>query len=413
MIRLLSLTLAAFAIGISEFVLVGLLPVIAADVHTDLGTAGLLVTVYALAITVLSPLLTSWLSRHNSRTMLAGLMVLFALGNLAVAVSPNLTGLMIGRAVAGAAHGTVFALGAPVAAALVPKDKAGRAIALMFLGLTVAMVVGVPAGTAIGTAVGWRATFTLVAALGLAAAVTLWALIPSASGGQGVRVREQLALLAHRPLALTYTVTALGFGATFAVFTYLEPLLTRHANYTTTAVTWILMLFGAATVAGNLLGGRLTDRRGPVLVIRTSLTGLVISLAALLITQNHAVAVAVNIAVWGIFAFLISPAVQTHAVALASTHGPGAEKAASGLNIAAFNAGIATASFTGGLVLDHGDPARTPWVAIALALVALAATTGITARRTTRMDRQPQQHQGDAPTTQPQSFSHHAHQQDY
>ncbi|MFE9067941.1 MFS transporter [Streptomyces violaceusniger] len=384
MFRLISLTLAAFAIGISEFVLVGLLPAIAADVHADLGTAGLLVTVYALAITVFSPLLTSWLSRYDSRAMLAGLMALFALGNLAVAASPNLTGLMLGRAAAGAAHGTVFALGAPVAASLAPKDKAGRAIALMFLGLTVAMVIGVPAGTAIGTAIGWRATFTLVAALGLAAALTLWALLPSASGERGVLLREQLALLAHRPLALTYIVTALGFGATFAVFTYLEPLLTRHAGYTAQAVTWILVLFGAATVAGNLVGGRLTDRRGAVLTIRVALTGLIVSLVALLATQGHSVAVVVNIAVWGVFAFLISPAVQTHAVALASVHGPGAEKAASGLNIAAFNAGIATASFAGGLVLDHGDPARTPWVAIALALAGLVATTGIAAHHASR-----------------------------
>ncbi|MEU2970132.1 MFS transporter [Streptomyces ardesiacus] len=376
MTRLLSLTLAAFSIGISEFVLVGLLPAIADDVHTDLGTAGLLVTVYALAITLLSPLLTSWLSRYDPRTALSGLMALFALGNLAVAASPNLLGLMLGRAVAGAAHGTVFALGAPVAASLVPKDRAGRAIALMFLGLTVAMVVGVPAGTAVGTAIGWRATFVIVAVLGLVAALAVWALIPSSPGGQGVRLREQLALLSHRSLALTYSVTALGFGATFAVFTYLEPLLTKHAGYTTTGVTWVLVIFGAATVAGNLTGGRLTDHRGAVFAIRTALAGLIVSLAALMVTQEHPVLAAVNIAAWGVFAFLISPAVQTHAVALASAHGPGAEKAASGLNIAAFNAGIAAASFTGGLVLDHGDPARTPWVAIAFALAALAATAG-------------------------------------
>ncbi|WP_093459588.1 MFS transporter [Streptomyces melanosporofaciens] len=129
---------------------------------------------------------------------------------------------MIGRAVAGAAHGTVFALGAPVAASLVPRDKSGSAISLMFMGLTVAMVVGVPAGTAMGTAIGWRATFIAVAALGLAAAIAVWALIPNAPAGQGVRLREQLSLLSHRSLALTYAITALGFGATFAVFTYLE-----------------------------------------------------------------------------------------------------------------------------------------------------------------------------------------------
>ncbi|MER5326277.1 MFS transporter [Streptosporangium roseum] len=386
--RLLSLTLAAFAIGVSEFVLVGLLPAIASDVHIDIATAGMLVTLYALAITVLSPLLTSWMSRYDARMMLAALMMVFTIGNLAVALSPNLAGLIAGRVAAGAAHGTVFALGAPVAASLVPKDKAARAIALMFLGLTVAMVVGVPAGTAIGTAIGWRATFALVAALGLIAALAVWALVPSTSGGQGVRLREQVALLAHRPLALTYAVTALGFGATFAVFTYLEPLLSRHAGYTPSKITGVLVLFGAATVAGNLLGGRLTDHRGAKFTIRTALIGLTISLTALLVTQNHPVAVAVNIAVWGVFAFLISPAVQTHAVDLASAYGPGAQKAASGLNIAAFNAGIAAASFTGGLALDHGDPARTPWVAIIFAVVAFAATSGIAVPRRHRSPEQ-------------------------
>ncbi|MFY0515628.1 MFS transporter [Streptomyces anulatus] len=382
--RLLSLTLAAFAIGISEFVLVGLLPAISADVHVDIATGGMLVTVYALAITLVSPLLTSRLSRYDSRLMLTGLMTLFAVGNLAVAVSPDLAGLMAGRVIAGAAHGTVFALGTPVAASLVPKERAGQAISLMFLGLTAAMVIGVPVGTAVGTAIGWRATFGLVAALGVLAAIAVRVMIPSTPGGQGVRLREQFALLTDRPLALTYGVTALGFGATFAVFTYLEPLLAEHAGYTPGAITWILVLFGAATVAGNLLGGRLTDRLGAVTVIRVALAGLVASLAALLLTQNHPVAVAVNIAAWGVFAFLISPAVQTHAVSLASVQGPGAEKAAGGLNIAAFNAGIAAASFTGGLALENGDPARTPWVAVAFAAVALLATAGIAARGTRR-----------------------------
>lgn len=285
----------------------------------DIATGGMLVTFYALAITVGSPLLTSRLSRYDSRMMLTGLMTLFALGNLAVAVSPNLAGLMAGRIIAGAAHCTVFALGAPVAASLVPKEKVGQAISLMFLGLTVAMVIGVPCGTAIG----WRSTFTLVAALGLLAAIAVWVMIPSIPRRQGVRLREQLALLAHRPLALTYGVTALGFGATFAVFTYLEPLLAKHAGYTPGAITWILVLFGAATVAGNLLGGRLTDRLGAVAVIRVALAGLAASLAALLLRQNHPIAVTVNIAAWGVFAFLISPAVQTHAVSLASSYGPG------------------------------------------------------------------------------------------
>ncbi|GEB96294.1 MFS transporter [Microbacterium lacticum] len=377
MIRLLSLTVAAFAIGISEFVLVGLLPTIAAETGVNVGTAGLLVTFYALAITVLSPVLTSWLSRYDSRWALVALMIAFAAGNVLVATAGGFTGLLLGRILAGAAHGTVFALGAPAAAALVPKDKAAHAISLMFLGLTGAMVIGVPLGTIIGTAVGWRTTFLIVAALGAIAAFAIAALIPSTRTGESVSLREQLSLLRDRPIAMTYLVTGLGFGATFAVFTYLEPLLTGDAGYTATGVTLALFLFGGATVIGNLAGGALADRLGTTRVIRIALIGLIVSFIGVLATSSSTVGIAIVIAVWGVFAFLISPPVQTHAVALASGRGPGAEKAASGLNIAAFNAGIALASWAGGVIVESAGVTRTPWAALALSILALVASFGI------------------------------------
>jgi len=378
MIRLISLTLAAFSIGISEFVLVGLLPAIAADTSISLGTTGLLVTCYALSIALLSPLLTSLLSRYNSRWMLFALMVTFAIGNILVAAADGFTELLIGRIVAGAAHGTVFALGAPVAAAIVPKDKAARAISLMFLGLTVAMVIGVPVGTIIGTALGWRTTFLLVAAFGVVAALAIAILIPDTRNGESVSVRQQLTLFTDRPLALTYVVTGLGFGATFAVFTFLEPLLSGRAGYTSTGITLILFVFGAATVIGNLAGGALSDRIGTMPVIRIALSGLAVSFIAVLITSNHPTGIAVTVFVWGVFAFLISPAVQTHSVALASHRGPGAQKAASGLNIAAFNAGIALASWIGSILVENSGVATTPWAALALTVLALASSLGIT-----------------------------------
>ncbi|GAF46549.1 MFS transporter [Rhodococcus wratislaviensis] len=378
MIRLFSLTLAAFAIGISEFVLVGLLPTIAADTGVSLGTAGLLVTCYALAITLLSPLLTSLLSRYNSRWMLVALMVAFTIGNILVATAGGFTGLLIGRVIAGAAHGTVFALGAPAAAALVPKDKAARAISLMFLGLTLAMVIGVPLGTIIGTALGWRTTFLLVATLGAVAALAIALLLPATHTGESISIREQLALLTDRPLALTYVVTGLGFGSTFAVFTYLEPLLSEHAGYTATGITLTLLLFGVATVIGNLTGGAISDRIGTTPVIRIALTGLTASFIAVLLTSTHPTGIAVTVFAWGVFAFLISPAVQTHSVALAAHRGPGAQKAASGLNIAAFNAGIALASWTGGILVENTGVKITPWAAITLTLIALATSIGIT-----------------------------------
>ncbi|PWJ55175.1 MFS transporter, DHA1 family, inner membrane transport protein [Quadrisphaera granulorum] len=381
MTRLLSLTLAAFAIGISEFVLVGLLPTIAAETGVSVGAAGLLVTAYALAITVLSPLLTSWFSRFDSRWVLVALMGAFAIGNTLVATAAGFAALLAGRVLAGAAHGTVFAIGAPAAAALVPREKASRAISLVFLGLTVAMVVGVPLGTVLGNAVGWRATFVVVAVLGGLSAAAIAALIPSTGAGEAVSLRGQLALLRDRPLALTYVVTGLGFGATFAVFTYLEPLLSEGAGYNATGVTILLLLFGAATVVGNLAGGALADRRGTGPVIHVALVGLAVCFTGVLLSATSAVAIAITVAVWGVFAFLISPPLQAHAVALARGRGAGAEKAASGLNIAAFNAGIALASWAGGVVLEAAGATSTPWVALVLVLLALAVSPGIISAR--------------------------------
>ncbi|AQA05918.1 hypothetical protein BVC93_30125 [Mycobacterium sp. MS1601] len=380
MIRLTSLTLAAFAIGISEFVLVGLLPTIAADIHVSLGTAGLLVTLYALAITVLSPLLTSQLSRYDSRWVLVALMTLFSVGNLLVAVAANFPALVAGRLIAGAAHGTVFALGAPAAVAMVPKDKSGRAISLMFLGLTVAMVVGVPIGTIIGNALGWRIAFAIVAALGAFAALAIAAMVPSTRAGETIGISEQLALLVDKHLVSTYVVTGLGFGATFAVFTFLEPLLSEHAGYTSGGVTAILFLFGIATVIGNLVGGALSDRIGTTLVIRIALGGLAVSFVLVYLTAHSALGIAISIFIWGVFAFLISPPVQTHSVSLASDRGAGAEKAASGLNIAAFNAGIALASWIGGVLVENAGILTTPWAALVLILIALAVSTQMTRR---------------------------------
>ncbi|MDA3646313.1 MFS transporter [Saccharopolyspora indica] len=391
-VRLSALTLSAFAIGVSEFVLVGLLPAMADATNVSLGTAGLLVTAYALAITVFSPIATSALSRFDARWVLVGLMVLFTAGNIAVALAPTFPVLLLGRIAAGTAHGTVFAIGAPVAASLVPADRASRAISMMFLGLTAAMVLGVPLGTVLGTHLGWRATFGAVAALGAAGTLAVLALIPSTVDDDRTDLRSQLRLLRLRPLLLTYVVTGLGFGASFAVFTYLEPLLTEHAGYSTAGVTWLLVLFGAATVAGNLLGGRMADSAGTVRTIRVALIGLCASLTALLLTGSNQVAVAVNLAVWGVFAFLISPAVQTHAVRVAEQHSPSAAKLASGLNIAAFNAGISAASFLGGRVIETWDVTATPWIGTSLTLLALAATVGITVggqrgtKRTSRHD---------------------------
>ena len=376
--RLLALTLSVFAIGVAEFVLVGLLPKVASGVGVSVGDASLLVTVYAIGIAVGSPLLIVAVAQFDARWTLAGLMGVFSAANLAVATSPVFAGLLVGRFASGAAHGAVVAIGASVAASLVPKKQEGRAVAMVLTGLTGAMVLGVPIGNALGAAIGWRETFLVLAALGLVGGLAIVAAIPSMdTGHHRIGLGAQLEAVKDRPLLVSYAVTALAFGASFAVFPFLTPLLHEHAGYDTNAITWLLVLFGGATVIGNLVGGRLADRLGTLPTTSLALAGVTISLAGLTFTSNNAIAVAVNLAVWGFFAFMIAPAVQTGVLHIAEAGGSDLAKVAGGLNVSAFNVGIAAASFVGGQVIGSVDVIRTPWVGISFALAGFAAIAAL------------------------------------
>lgn len=370
-LRLYALSLSVFAIGVAEFVLVGLLPSVAVDVGVSVGNAGLLVTTYALAIAIGSPLVVAWVGRFDARSALIGLMGMFTLGNLLVAVAPSFGGLIAGRVASGAAHGAVVAIGASVAASLVPKEREGRAVASVLLGLTAAMVLGVPIGNALGAAFGWRGTFGALTGLGLVATVALAALPSVPASGRALPLKTQLSALRHRSLLLSYAVTALAFGSSFAVFPYLEPLLHDYAGFDATGITWLLALFGAATVAGNLVGGRLADAIGTLRTTAVALVGVVVVLASLTLTANNAVAVVINLVIWGFLAFMIAPAVQTAVMRTAEDYDPELVNVAGGLNVSAFNVGIAAASFAGGRVLESADVLSTPWLGVALALAAM------------------------------------------
>ncbi len=369
-LRLYTLTLCVFAIGVAEFLLVGLLPKVASGVGVSVSQAGSLVTAYALAIAIGSPLLIVAIGRYDARWALVGLMGLFSVGNLVVGLSPAFGGLLVGRIASGAAHGAVVAIGASVAASLVRGEREGRAVATVLLGLTAAMVLGVPVGNALGAAIGWRGTFLVVAGVGFLGLLAVLAWIPSMPAGDHVTgLRTQLETLRIRPLIVSYAVTALSFGASFAVFPYLTPLLHEHAGFGTTQITWLLVLFGGATVVGNLAGGRLADTVGTLRTTSIGLLGVTVSLVALTLTANNPIAVAVNLAVWGFFAFMIAPAVQTSVMRVAESYGGELVKVAGGLNVSAFNVGIALASYAGAVVLGPFDVIRTPWVGIAFAVV--------------------------------------------
>jgi len=377
---LFALAMAAFAIGTTEFVIVGLIPEMARDLSVSLPTTGLLVSLYALAITLGAPTITALTGRLPRRGLAIGLMSIFIVGNLIAAFAPGYGLLLFGRIVTGVAHGVFFSIGATVATALVERSRSAQAVAVMFAGLTVAMVVGVPFGTFLGQHFGWRAPFLAVAALGAISLVGLTTLLPKTiPHAPPAGLSSQFALLAKPRLLILYLITVFGFGGSFVVFTYLSPLMTSVTRVTEAAVSLALMLFGLATVIGNLVGGRLADRLGTRRALTLVLIGLAFSLTTLPFAAPHVGAMFVNLFAWGVFAFALSPIVQASVVATAETEAPDAVGTASGFNIAAFNLGIAAASSVGGLLVAGPGLLATPWAALVAVLVALAVVQRIRA----------------------------------
>jgi len=385
-----SLAFAAFAIGTTEFVIVGLLPDIGRAFGISVSTAGLLVGFYALAITIGTPLISAVTARLPRRALLLALMTFFTLCNLAAGLSDAFGALLAIRIAMAVAHGVFFGLGTTVAMSLVPAQKSGRAVAIMVSGLTVAMVTGVPGGTWLGDLMSWRLPFLVVAAMGAVATAGLWRLLPSLSSQRGSgSILSQLSLLRSSALMPLYAMAALGMGATFAVFTYLSALLTNVTGMTSEGVTPGLMIFGLGSVAGTIGGGRLADRYGPKISMNIALSGLALSVAALWGSAHQPVLVMINLFVWGAFAFVVPPIMQATVVLVAQRVAPQAVGTAAGLNVAAFNLGISGGSFVGGLALAGGSVVTTVYVGVALALVGLAvvATYRWSGRRSARTTR--------------------------
>lgn len=256
-LALLALTISAFAIGTTEFVIVGLIPTIAEQLGVNVPSAGLLVTIYALGVAIGAPVLTALTSRIPRKLLLVGLMALFTLGNLLAWQSPSYESLVIARLLTGLAHGVFFSIGSTIATSLVAKEKAASAIAIMFGGLTVALVTGVPLGTFIGQQFGWRETFLAVSLIGAVATVASIILVPNNIKNQGsAGVREQMKVLTHPRLLLIYAITALGYGGVFTTFTFLAPMMQELAGFSAPTVSWILLAYGVAVAVGNIWGGQ-------------------------------------------------------------------------------------------------------------------------------------------------------------
>ncbi|HGM5307078.1 MFS transporter [Serratia marcescens] len=371
-LALLALTISAFAIGTTEFVIVGLIPTIAEQLGVTVPSAGLLVTIYALGVAIGAPVLTALTSRIPRKLLLVGLMVLFTLGNLLAWQSPSYESLVVARLLTGLAHGVFFSIGSTIATSLVAKEKAASAIAIMFGGLTVALVTGVPLGTFIGQQFGWRETFLAVSLIGAVATLASVILVQSNIKNQGsAGVREQLKVLTHPRLLLIYAITALGYGGVFTTFTFLAPMMQELAGFSAPTVSWILLAYGVAVAVGNIWGGKLADRHGAVRALSFIFAALAVLLLVFQFTASHSIAALLTVIVMGVFAFGNVPGLQVYVVQKAAQYTPNAVDVASGLNIAAFNIGIALGSVIGGQTVASLGLAQTPWIGALIVVVAL------------------------------------------
>jgi DHA1 family inner membrane transport protein len=374
-IALLALTLSAFAIGTTEFVIVGLLPTVAADLGIALPSAGLLVSLYAAGVAFGAPVLTALTGRLPRKALLLGLMALFTVGNLLAWQAPGYESLIAARVLTGLAHGVFFSIGSTIATSLVPRERAASAIAIMFTGLTVALVTGVPLGTFIGQHFGWRATFLAVSALGVVAFVGSWMFVPrNIRHTPPATLAQQAKVLAEPRLLLVYAKTAIGYGGSFIPFTFLAPILTEVSGFSAGAVGWVMLVYGMSVAFGNIWGGKLADRVGPIPALRMIFALLAAVLLVFTFTAPHQWLALATVLLWGAVAFGNVPALQVYVVKQAERYAPQAVDVASGLNIAAFNLGIAGAAWAGGLIVTHLGLIHTPWIGALVVLVSLGLT---------------------------------------
>lgn len=367
-VALLALAAGAFGIGITEFVIMGLLIDIGQDLDVSTSAAGLLISGYALGVVAGAPILSIATGHWRRKTVLIALMAIFIVGNAACALAPTYGLLMTARVLTAFAHGAFFGVGSVVATRLVAPERRASAIAMMFTGLTVANILGVPAGTWLGQLAGWRTTFWAVTAVGLLALALIVRAVPTERGApEPSDWRNDLRVLVRRPVLLGLATTVMGYAGVFAVFTYIAPLLTARAGFVASSISPILLLFGGGLVLGNIAGGRLADRwLTPTVFGSLSLLLAVLVLMGTLLTRQAGALIAV--AALGFAAFATVAPLQLWVM----SHAKGAgESLASSFNIAAFNLGNAIGAWAGGVALDRFGLGAVTWTAAFFPAVAL------------------------------------------
>jgi DHA1 family inner membrane transport protein len=372
-----ALAIGTFAIGLAEFVITGLLPDIAGDLHVSIPRAGLLISGYALSVVIGGPIITAVVARRPRKPVLISLLGFFVVGNAMSAVADTYALMLGGRVVAALCHGAFIGFATIVAGDLVPPARRSSAIAAMLSGLTFATVAGVPLGTLLGQHLGWRSSFAAMALLGLAAIAATALLVPPTAAGEAART--QLGAFRTGRVWLALLLTALAFGAVYAPFTYVAPLMTEVAGFSASALPWLLALFGSGLVLGNVIGARSADRALMPTLIGAS-TAMLIVLIVFSRTAHAEAPAAITLFVLGVVAYSTVPGLTTRVIT--SADGAGQNLLASSAAVSAFNLGNAAGAYLGGLAIDAGwGYDSTPLVgaameggAIAVAVLSLALT---------------------------------------
>ncbi len=380
-IAVIALSLSGFAIGVTEFIIAGILPDIATDLGVSIPTAGLLVSGYALGVVVGAPLLTVLAARIERKRLLVQLMGLFLIGTLLSALAPTYTVLMAGRVISALAHGAFFGVAMVVASGLVAETKKGRAVSMVAAGLTLSTILGVPAGTLIGQNFGWRWAFWMVVVFGALGLAGISALLPRTPAPEGASLKTELQVLRRPQVLLILLTTVLGFGGVMTSYTYIAEMVTTVTGFEPSAVTMIMVLFGVGMFVGNLVSGRLADR-APKTAMCGSLAALVAVLAVFTLTVHDQIATCVTVFCFGAATFATIAPLQMLIMAKAD----GAPTLASASNIAAFNLANAAGPLLGGRIIAAGlGYAALNWAGalVSLAGLILAALTAAMDRTTT------------------------------
>ncbi|GLU48209.1 MFS transporter [Nocardiopsis ansamitocini] len=348
-LAILALAAGGFGIGTTEFVAMGILPEVAADFGVSIPSAGHLISGYALGVVVGAPLLTALGARVDRKFLLIALMVLFVVGNAAAALAPTFTTLLAARVLTGIPHGTFFGIGSVVAAGLVPAHKRAQAISMILVGLSIANIVGVPAATLAAQTLGWRSTYWIVVGVGALTLALLAVFVPRTPPAPQATMRSELGALKRVQVWLALLTGAVGFGGMFAAYTYIKPMMTEVAGLDVAAVPLVLAVYGVGMTVGNVLGGRLADRR-LMATMYASLTAMIVLLALFYVTARHPVTAVATVLLIGVAGSALVPALQTRLIDVAH----GAPSLAAALNHSALNLANAAGAWLGGLVIAAG-----------------------------------------------------------